>query len=195
MNLAVINLATISLSAFAANIDITTTVTTPQTFTTNNDILTILSPNGNLAVTGAAAVSETTNTENQIILQSGIASNAGISASGGSFSAISVSGTATMTNIAVNGGRITSDASGTTGTISLINSGVSSTNISTAVGTSITNTATTGYGITFGFDNTSNHTLVLNNAGTVSVNDNVGSTAINIISDNNTGSSYTKSHL
>lgn len=190
MGLAALILETSSLSASAANIDITTAVTTAKTFSANNNILTIRSPSGNLTVAGAS-VRETSNTGNQVILESGIASNTGISSSGGSFSAIAVSGTAKMSNIAVNGGRITSDASGTTGTISLINSSVSTTTISTAVGTSITNTATAGYGINFGFNNNSNHILTLNNAGTISVNDNVSSTAINIISDNNNGSSYT----
>jgi len=173
--------------ASAADINISTATTTAQTFNTNGQKLTIAN-GGDLNVAGVA-VTGTVNTGLLIEVNSGNAVN-GIKSTG-SNSAISISGTATLSSVDLITGIITS-AKSAGGTISIAGTGAgSTTNISTDAGTTISNTATSGFAIDA--TSTTNRTVIIDNAGTISASNNAASNAINF-SDSNGGSSYTISN-
>lgn len=174
----------------AADIVIAAPNSTPQNFTLNNQKL-IISAGGNLtvdtAVNSAAAISDNNNTGLQIQVDAN--SGEGIFASGNSFGAVEITGTARLSSLVLNSGLITSDK--LSGSTILLSGGGGTTGITTAAGTTISNSASSGIAIN---SNTATNTpLTITNAGTISVNNDVDSIAINL-SDSSGGSSLVVSN-
>lgn len=172
----------------AADISITSLVSTPQTFSGDNQKL-LISSGGSLEVdtvsTGSTAILDSSRSGLQIEVDSGDIAK-GIIASGGSGGAIGFTGTGNLSSLLLNSGIITSDlANG--GTITL--SGGGTTNVTTLANTIISNTATSGTAIN-SKNNGANANLTINNAGTISVNNHINSKIITF-TDGSGGSSIT----
>ncbi len=154
-----------------------------KTFSLNNENLTV-SSGGNLVVSGADAVSDANNTGLIVNVNSGN-STKGISTTS-DHSAIAITGTASLSDLNLTSGIITSLET-TAGTVSLTNTTATTTNINTSSGTTISNTVNGGFAINV--TATANKILNVTNAGTISVNNNASSNAINL-NDSDGGSSY-----
>ena len=175
-----------SVTSYAADINITTSQTTTQTFTTDNQKMTI-GAGGNISTTASAGISESSNTDIQVVVNTGDASK-GVAENGNSASAISLSGTAATVNIhgiEILSGRVTSNATGSVGTISLSGS-AAATSVYAATGTTITNTASdAAVAQTIHFDGgVGLNGSIVNEGGTISTNNNAGSVAISLTGSN-----------
>ncbi|MCB9964440.1 MAG: autotransporter domain-containing protein [Rhodospirillales bacterium] len=179
------------LSAQAADINITTNVAAKQTIAANDDTLSVTGA-GDLSVAGDTAVDTDGKTGVNIIVNT---TGGGISSSGG-FTAIGITnGAATINQITITDGLVTSDEDGTgQGTIDF-DGATSSPVINIGVNGSVTNTfAGGGGGNAINFDNQNtagvDYTATINNAGNISTENIVGATSIEF-EDNGGGSSLT----
>ncbi len=159
----------------AADINVTTNVTTIQTATTNNDTISVTGA-GDISVVGDRGASVNGGVTGVDIIVN--TTGGGISANGNN---IAIDGNAVGSSvdvITVTDGLITSDSTNTT--IAL--SGVTSTiTISTGVAGSITNTAAGGDAIVINDDDSGQtFTVIVNNAGNISSVNNPTSAAIYI---------------
>jgi len=176
-------LTLIPISVCGADINISSPLTVAQILNANGQKLTV-SNGGDLTVSGIA-VAASASSGLLIGIASGNAAN-GIKTSG-SNNAIAISGTATLSELDLVSGIISSAKSGA-GTIAISGTTVdSATKIVTQAGTVISNNATSGFAIDS--TSTANRTIILENSGTISVNDNGSSIAIKL-SDSNGGSNY-----
>ena len=176
--------ATFSEVALAADIDISTS-SGPQVFTTNNQKITI-SPGGdvvgNLFLEGIFG-SELTGL--QIIVNAN--ANNGITSDAGATTGAVLISDATLTDLSLNSGRITSPLSPA---ISFVAGRVGTNNITLSSGTTISNTSGSG-GTAIYYDNeVSDANLVITNSGTISVANHASSNAI-LFSDSSGGSVLT----
>ncbi|MES2961781.1 MAG: hypothetical protein V4694_05300, partial [Pseudomonadota bacterium] len=181
-----LNIFFLNQESRASDVTISSSNILPQTFNSNGAKLTIAS-GGNLSVSNAivdlgAAASDNNNTSLKVEVNAN--SGQGITSSGGGRGAFELTSSATLATIVLNSGLMTSDYSGG-GTISLMGAGGTG-SITTSANTTISNTATSGYGINS--VTTTNTNLTITNAGTISTNNNASSVAIRGV-DSNSGSS------